>query len=93
MSNLVEVLVPDIGNFDSVDVIEVLVKVGDEIALEDSLITVESDKASMDIPSPIAGTVKTLIVKVGDKVAKDSLLMMVEAMSILLKVRLYQFNQ
>ncbi|MEY3743895.1 MAG: hypothetical protein RLZZ541_950, partial [Pseudomonadota bacterium] len=79
MSNLVEVSVPDIGNFDSVDVIEVLVKVGDVIALEDSLITVESDKASMDIPSPIAGTVKTLIVKVGDKVAKDSLLMMVEA--------------
>ena len=79
MSNLVEVLVPDIGNFDSVDVIEVLAKVGDVIALEDSLITVESDKASMDIPSPIAGTVKTLIVKVGDKVAKDSLLMMVEA--------------
>jgi len=79
MSNLVEVLVPDIGNFDSVDVIEVLVKVGDVIALEDSLITVESDKASMDIPSPIAGTVKTLIVKVGDKVAKDSLLMMVDA--------------
>lgn len=78
MSNLVEVLVPDIGNFDSVDVIEVMVKVGDVIALEDSLITVESDKASMDIPSPIAGTVKTLIVKVGDKVAKDSLLMMVE---------------
>ena len=79
MSNLVEVLVPDIGNFDSVDVIEVLVKVGDVIALEDSLITVESDKASMDIPSPITGTVKTLIVKVGDKVAKDSLLMMVDA--------------
>ncbi len=79
MSNLVEVLVPDIGNFDSVDVIEVLAKVGDVIALEDSLITVESDKASMDIPSPIAGTVKTVIVKVGDKVAKDSLLMMVEA--------------
>jgi dihydrolipoamide dehydrogenase len=78
MSNLVEVLVPDIGNFDSVDVIEVMVKVGDVIVLEDSLITVESDKASMDIPSPIAGTVKTLIVKVGDKVAKDSLLMMVE---------------
>ena len=79
MSNLVEVSVPDIGNFDSVDVIEVLVKVGDVIALEDSLITVESDKASMDIPSPIAGTVKTLIVKVGVKVAKDSLLMMVDA--------------
>ncbi|MDP3088791.1 MAG: dihydrolipoyl dehydrogenase [Methylotenera sp.] len=79
MSNLTEVLVPDIGNFDSVDVIEVLVKVGDAIAKEDSLITVESDKASMDIPSSIAGIVKELKVKVGDKVAKDSLIMMVEA--------------
>ena len=79
MSNLVDVLVPDIGNFDSVDVIEVLVKVGDELALEDSLITVESDKASMDIPSPVAGIVKSITVKVGDKVAKDSLLMQVES--------------
>ena len=79
MSNLVDVLVPDIGNFDSVDVIEVLVKVGDELTLEDSLITVESDKASMDIPSPVAGIVKSVTVKVGDKVAKDSLLMQVES--------------
>ncbi len=79
MSNLVDVLVPDIGNFDSVDVIEVLVKVGDELAFEDSLITVESDKASMDIPSPVAGIVKSVTVKVGDKVAKDSLLMQVES--------------
>jgi dihydrolipoamide dehydrogenase len=79
MSNLLEVLVPDIGNFDSVDVIEVLVKVGDVIAKEDSLITVESDKASMDIPSSIAGKVKELKVKVGDKVAKDSLILIVEA--------------
>lgn len=78
MSNLVEVSVPDIGNFDSVDVIEVLVKVGDVIAKEDSLITVESDKASMDIPSSVAGTVKELKVKVGDKVAKGSLILMLE---------------
>lgn len=78
MSNVVQVLVPDIGNFDSVDVIEVLVKVGDVIAKEDSLITVESDKASMDIPSSQAGTVKELKVKVGDKVAKGTLLMLVE---------------
>ena len=79
MSNLMEVLVPDIGNFDSVDVIEVLVKVGDVIAKEDSLITVESDKASMDIPSSIAGKVKELKVKVGDKVAKGSLIILLEA--------------
>src|SRR6476620_2599567 len=78
MSNLVDVLVPDIGNFDSVDVIEVLVKVGDVIAKEDSLITVESDKASMDIPSSHAGTVKQIQVKVGDKVAKGTLVLQVE---------------
>ena len=79
MSNLVEVLVPDIGNFDSVDVIEVLVKAGDKIAKEDSLITVESDKASMDIPAPQAGTVKEVKVKVGDKIAKDSLILLLDA--------------
>src|SRR5450830_991349 len=79
MSNVVEVVVPDIGNFDSVDVIEVLVKAGDVIALEDSLITVESDKASMDIPSSVAGTVTEVKVKVGDKVAKGSLMLLVEA--------------
>ncbi|HZV98710.1 MAG TPA: dihydrolipoyl dehydrogenase [Methylophilaceae bacterium] len=79
MSKLVEVLVPDIGNFDSVDVIEVLVKPGDVIAKEDPLITLESDKASMDIPSSHAGTVKELKVKVGDKVAKGSLILLVEA--------------
>lgn len=79
MSQLIEILVPDIGNFDSVDVIEVLVKVGDTIAKEDSLITVESDKASMDIPSSHAGVVKELKVKVGDKVSKGSLILLVEA--------------
>lgn len=79
MSNLVDVLVPDIGNFESVDVIEVLVKVGDVIAKEDSLITVESDKASMDIPSSSAGTVKEIKIKVGDKVAKGSAILVIEA--------------
>ncbi len=79
MSNLVEIKVPDIGNFDSVDVIEVLVKVGDTIAKEDSLITVESDKASMDIPSPQAGVVKEVKVKVGDKIAKGSLILILDA--------------
>ncbi len=79
MSNLVEVVVPDIGNFDSVDVIEVLVKAGDVIAREDSLITLESDKASMDIPSSHAGIVKELKVKVGDKVAKGALILLLDA--------------
>jgi dihydrolipoamide dehydrogenase len=79
MSNLVEVIVPDIGNFDSVDVIEVLVKVGDIVAKEDSLITLESDKASMDIPSSDAGLVKEIKVKVGDKIAKGSPILVLEA--------------
>jgi len=78
MSQLTEVLVPDIGNFDSVDVIEVLVKEGDIIAKEDPLITLESDKASMDIPAPVNGTVKEIKVKVGDKVAQGTLILLVE---------------
>ncbi|MGP1717726.1 MAG: dihydrolipoyl dehydrogenase [Methylophilus sp.] len=79
MSQMVEVVVPDIGNFDSVDVIEVLVAVGDTIAKEDSLVTVESDKASMDIPSSHAGVVKELKIAVGDKVAKGSLILLLES--------------
>jgi dihydrolipoamide dehydrogenase len=79
MSQLIEVQVPDIGNFDSVDVIEVHIKPGDTIAVDDSLITLESDKASMDIPSTHAGTVKEVTVKVGDKVAKGSLILTLEA--------------
>jgi pyruvate dehydrogenase complex dihydrolipoamide acetyltransferase, long form len=74
-----EVLVPDIGNFDSVDVIEVLVKAGDTINKDDSLITLESDKASMDIPSPFSGTVKEVKTKVGDKVAQGTLILTLEA--------------
>ena len=77
--SLQEVLVPDIGNFDSVDVIEILVKAGDTIALDDSLITVESDKASMDIPAPFAGVVKEVKLKVGDKIAQGHLMLTLEA--------------
>jgi pyruvate dehydrogenase E2 component (dihydrolipoamide acetyltransferase) len=76
---LVEVKVPDIGDFNEVAVIEVLVKPGDTIAAEQSLVTVESDKASMEIPSSHAGVVRELKVKVGDKVSEGSLLLMVEA--------------
>jgi len=68
----IEVVVPDIGDFDEVAVIEVLVKPGDSVAAEQSLITVESDKASMEIPSSHAGVVQALKVKVGDKVSKGS---------------------
>ena len=60
-----EILIPDIGNFDSVDIIEVLISVGDTIALDDPLMTVESDKASMDIPAPKAGVIKEIKIKVG----------------------------
>jgi dihydrolipoamide dehydrogenase len=78
MSQTIEIQVPDIGNFDSVDVIEVHFKPGDTIAVDDSLITLESDKASMDIPSTHAGTVKALTVKVGDKVSKGSAILTLE---------------
>ncbi|WP_020168827.1 MULTISPECIES: dihydrolipoyllysine-residue acetyltransferase [Methylotenera] len=77
--SLQDVLVPDIGNFDSVDVIEVLVKAGDTIAKDDSLLTVESDKASMDIPAPFAGVVKEVKLKVGDKIAQGHLILTIEA--------------
>lgn len=73
-----DVFVPDIGNFDSVDVIEVLVKAGDVVAQDDALLTLESDKASMDIPAPFAGTVKELKLKVGDKAAKGVLILTLE---------------
>ena len=79
MSSLQDVLVPDIGNFDSVDVIEVLVKAGETIAKDDSLVTVESDKASMDIPAPFAGVVKEVKLKVGDKIAQGHLILILEA--------------
>jgi pyruvate dehydrogenase E2 component (dihydrolipoamide acetyltransferase) len=76
---IVEVTVPDIGDFKEVEVIEVMVKPGDQIKVDQSLITVESDKASMEIPSSHAGTIKEIKVKVGDKVAKGSLVLLVEA--------------
>src|SRR5205814_9183940 len=66
------VAVPDIGDFKEVEVIEVLVKPGDSVAKEQSLITLESDKATMEIPSPSAGVVKELRIKVGDKVSKGA---------------------
>ncbi|MGB7481101.1 MAG: biotin/lipoyl-containing protein, partial [Burkholderiaceae bacterium] len=77
--SLIEVKVPDIGDFKEVEVIELLVKPGDTVALDQSLITVESDKASMEIPSSHAGVVKELKVKLGDKVAEGSLVLTLEA--------------
>src|SRR3954464_6782605 len=74
----VEVKVPDIGDFKDVEVIEVLVKPGDRVKAEQSLVTVESDKASMEIPSSAAGVVKEMRVKLGDKISEGSLLLVLE---------------
>ena len=79
MSAAVEVKVPDIGDFTDIPVIEVLVKVGDTIKLDESLVTLESDKATMDVPSSVAGVVKEVLLKVGDKVSQGTLVAMVEA--------------
>ena len=79
MSNIVQIKVPDIGDFKEVEVIEVLVSVGDTIKAEQSLITVESDKASMEIPTSQGGVVKSISVKVGDKVAEGTVVLEVEA--------------
>ena len=79
MGQLVEVQVPDIGDFKDVEVIEVLVKPGDAVTKEQSLITVESDKASMEIPSSAAGVVKEMRVKLGDKVAQGSIVLVLDA--------------
>ena len=77
MSN-VQIKVPDIGDFKEVEVIEVLVKVGDTIKAEQSLITVESDKASMEIPASQGGVVKSIAIKVGDKVSEGAVVLVVE---------------
>jgi len=78
MAGAIEVKVPDIGDFKEVGVIEVLVAPGDRVEKETSLITVESDKATMEIPSPVAGVVKELKIKIGDKVAEGSLILVLE---------------
>ena len=70
-----DVLIPDIGEFDQVEVIEVLVKSGDTVSAEDPLLTMESDKASMDVPSPFGGIVKTVKIKAGDKVSQNDLIL------------------
>ena len=79
MPQLIEVKIPDIGDFKEVAVIEVLVKPGDVIQAEDSIVTLESEKASMDVPAPSAGTVKAVKVKVGDMVAEGTVVLTLEA--------------
>ena len=79
MAEIKDILVPDIGDFDGVEVIEILVAAGDQIATEDPIVSLESDKAAMEIPSPYAGTVKAIKIKLGDKVSQGSLLITIEA--------------
>jgi pyruvate dehydrogenase E2 component (dihydrolipoamide acetyltransferase) len=79
MSQTVEVKVPDIGNFTDVPIIEVLVKAGDTVKAEDPLITLESDKATMEVPSPAAGTVREIRVQAGDKVSEGALILLLDS--------------
>lgn len=81
MSNAIEVTVPDIGDFKNIPVIEVFVKPGDTVKAEDSLMTLESDKATMDVPSPTSGVVKAVLVKTGDKVSKGTPVLMMEPLA------------
>ena len=79
MSTTKNVNLPDIGDFDSVDVIEILVKIGDLVKENDSIITLETDKATMEIPAPFSGKVTNLAMKVGDKVSHGDLILTVES--------------
>ena len=79
MADLIEARVPDIGGHDNVPVIEVLIKAGDRVEKEQSLITLESDKATMEVPAPFAGTVKEVKLKVGDEVSEGVLIALIEA--------------
>ena len=79
MSQTIEIKVPDIGNFKDVAVIEIAVKAGDQVEKEQALISLETDKATMDVPSPAAGVVKQLNIKVGDKVSEGSVILLLES--------------
>jgi pyruvate dehydrogenase E2 component (dihydrolipoamide acetyltransferase) len=79
MAKLIDVKIPDIGDYSDIPVIEVYVKAGDQVEAEQSLITLESDKASMDVPSPASGIVKEIKIKIGDKVSKDHTFLILEA--------------
>ena len=79
MADIQEARVPDIGGHDNVPVIEVMIKPGDRVEKEQSLITLESDKATMEVPAPFAGTVKEVKLKVGDEVSEGAVIALVEA--------------
>ena len=78
MTNTIEVKVPDIGNFKGVPVIEILVKVGDAVAKDQGLVTLESDKATMEVPASVAGVVKEIRVKLNDEVAEGAVVVVIE---------------
>jgi dihydrolipoamide dehydrogenase len=78
MSQIIEVKVPDIGDFKNVPIIDIMVKVGDSVSAEDALLTLESDKATIDVPSPVDGVIKKVTVKVGDKVSEGSVIAQLE---------------
>ena len=82
MNKQVEIKVPDIGGYDDVPVIEVLVAVGDVVKLDQGLVTLESDKATMEVPASVAGVVKELKVKVGDKLSEGSVVAVIESSEI-----------
>ncbi len=82
MANVIDVAVPDIGDFKNIPVIEIFVKPGDTVKAEDSLMALESDKATMDVPSPASGVVKEIIIKLGDKVSKGTLVLKLEAAAL-----------
>jgi pyruvate dehydrogenase E2 component (dihydrolipoamide acetyltransferase) len=82
MATMTEVRVPDIGDFDGVEIVEILVAEGDSVAAEDSLISLESDKATMEIPSPTAGVVRKLKVKLGEQVSEGDLVLLLEASEV-----------
>jgi len=82
VAEIKQVLVPDIGDYKDVGIIEVMVKVGDTIKAEDNLVTLETDKAAMDVPSPYAGVIKEMKVKVGDKVSQGSLILLLESSDV-----------
>ncbi|MCK5191592.1 MAG: branched-chain alpha-keto acid dehydrogenase subunit E2, partial [Methylococcales bacterium] len=76
MSDLIEIKIPDLGGADEVEIVEILVQPGDAVEQEQTLAVMESDKATMDLPASMAGTIQDVIIKVGDKVSQDSLVLM-----------------
>ena len=82
-----KITVPDIGDFDSVEIIEILTKVGTVIKKNDPIVTLESDKSSVEVPSPFAGKISSLEVKIGDKVSKGSVLAVIESEDVILECK------